>query len=86
MKQDAMLLSIKKSTFNDSTGRPVNCGKVQLGIPTDNGFEPVDYYCNLDLYDEIKDNVPVGEKVTFIFKPEILYKKIKLVGIDLNMN
>ena len=81
MKQEAMLLSIKPTEFKGRDGNTVQCGKITLGIVTDNGFEPTDYYVTTKLYNEIKDLIPVGEKTVFNFNIDILRKKIKLVGV-----
>lgn len=84
MKQEAMLLSMKQTEFKGRNGNTVQCGKISLGIVTDNGFEPTDYYVTIKLYDEIIDTVPIGEKAIFNFNIDILRKKIKLVGVSID--
>lgn len=84
MKQEAMLLSMKQTEFKGRDGNTVQCGKVILGIPTENGFEPTDYYVATKLYNEIENLVPIGETTVFNFNIDILRKKIKLVGVSID--
>lgn len=84
MKQNALLLSMKKTTFNGKDGNPITCGKVQLAISTENGFEPVDYYVSQKVYDDLYDSCPIGMEYEFNFNVDFLRKKIKLVGVGMN--